>query len=395
MKVLVLNCGSSSAKFQVLEMDDESLLAKGIVEKIGSSNAILSYKPTGKPDFKRVEEILDHRRAVERVLTVLSDPEIGVIKDKAEISSVGHRVVHGGERFAESTVIDEEVIHKIVICSEIAPLHNPHNLRGILACRDLLPNIPQVAVFDTAFHQTMPPVAYIYGLPYVLYVRHQIRRYGFHGTSHYYVAHQAAEIIGRPLNELRIITAHLGNGASIAAVKYGKSIDTSMGFTPLEGLVMGTRCGDIDPAIIPFIVEKEQLSVDGSNLMMQKHSGLLGISGVSSDLREVLKARAEGNKRADLAVNIYSYRIRKYIGAYAAAMGGLDAIVFTGGVGENSDVIRELSCQGLEFCGVILDPDANAAAATCISTGPVAVLVIPTNEELVIARESKRLVPAV
>jgi acetate kinase len=391
MIILVLNCGSSSAKFQVLEMESETCVAKGIVEKIGSSNAILTYSPQGGRKYRQVKEILDHRRAIAQILEMITDPEIGCLKDSSQIKAVGHRVVHGGEKFSSSVLITEEVLHEIVDCIELAPLHNPHHVRGIVACQELLPDVPQVAVFDTAFHQTMPAEAYIYALPYVLYVRHRIRRYGFHGTSHFYVFHEAARLLGRPPEELKVITCHLGNGASVTAVQHGRSIDTSMGFTPLEGLVMGTRCGDIDPAIIPYVIEKEHLTVEGSNLMMNKHSGLLGISGVSSDLREVLKARGEGIRRADLAVRVYAYRIKKYIGAYAAAMGGLDAIVFTAGIGENAPEIRALACSGLEFLGVELDEEANARNEQRIGKGRVEVLVIPTNEELVIARDTRRI----
>ena len=324
-------------------------------------------------------------------------PEYGVIKSISQIDAVGHRVVHGGEKFSESALINSKVKEAIRECIELAPLHNPPNLLGIEACEKILPGVPQVAVFDTAFHQTMEPVAYIYPIPYEYYEKYRIRRYGFHGTSHYYVSHRAAEILGKPITKLRIITLHLGNGASVTAVKFGKSVDTSMGFTPLEGLAMGTRCGDIDPAIVMFLMEKQNLSLEQINNILNKKSGLLGVSGVSNDLRDVLEAASKGNERAKLAFEIYCYRVKKYIGAYAAAMGGVDAIVFTAGAGENSPEVREKSVEGLEFLGIKIDKDKNNAARGIekdISTedARVRTLVIPTNEELVIALETERIV---
>lgn len=400
MKILVLNSGSSSVKYQLIEMDDEQVICKGIVERIGNDDAIVQYHPTGQAEKRDTRPVPDHTEAINAVLSLLLDPETGVIRDKNEIAAVGHRTVHGGESFAGSVRIDDRVIQIIKECSVFAPLHNPHNLKGIQVCMQLLPDTPQVAVFDTAFHQTMPPSAYLYALPYLLYEKLKVRRYGFHGTSHRYVGHKAAEILGRPIGDLRIITLHLGNGASATAIQYGKSVDTSMGFTPLEGLVMGTRSGDIDPALVLHIMNAEALAPEEMDRLLNEKSGLLGLTELSQDMREIEDRITKGDARASLALDIYCRRIRKYIGAYAAIMGGVDAIVFTGGVGENSARVRQWVCQDLEFLGVIYDQEANLqltagtenkAPSPHISTGPTKVLVIPTNEELVIARDTKEV----
>lgn len=394
MKILVLNCGSSSVKFQLMEMDPERLLCRGVVEKIGSANALLRYRPEKKPEIKEVQEVLDHSAAINLALATMMHSRYGVIKDKSEIAGVGHRTVHGGEKFAGSVLIDERVLKSIRECIEFAPLHNPHNLKGIEVCQRLLPHLKQVAVFDTAFHQTMSPISYIYGLPYALYRKLHIRRYGFHGTSHRYVARRAAEVLKKSLKELLMVTCHLGNGASAAAVKQGLSIDSSMGFTPLEGLLMGTRCGDLDPALVLYVMEREGLSPDEVNALLNKRSGLLGITETSSDFREILEEAEAGSAQHLLAIDLFCQRVKKYIGAYAAEMGGLDAVVFTGGIGENSSVVREKSCQGLEFLGITVDPKKNDANQRVISSGRVKVLVIPTDEELAIARDTKRILLA-
>lgn len=397
MNILVLNCGSSSIKYQLFNMDQEFTLAKGMVSRIGMTGAVVSHKPFDRPEVKVSGEILDHIVATSYVISILLSANHGVIKDKSEIHAVGHRVVHGGERFTQSVLITDEVLSEIRNLIDLAPLHNPHNIRGIQACKKTLPNVPQVAVFDTAFHHQMPPSAYIYGIPYILYKKYGIRRYGFHGTSHYFVSQRAADIIGKPLSELKVITCHLGNGASIAAVDRGVSIDTSMGFTPLEGLLMGTRSGDLDPAVILHIMGREELSLHEANTLLNKHSGLIGISGVSSDMREIIEAAHSGHTNAKLGLDIYCYRLRKYIGSYAAAMNGLDALVFTAGVGENSPVVRELTCQGLEFLGASIDPDRNNSAigkemVISRDDARVKILAIPTNEELVIARDTKNII---
>lgn len=404
MKILVLNCGSSSVKFQLIETskelmdkDKEVLLAQGLIEKIGMSSSTVKYKPTGKEPVTETPSILEHTVAIEKVVKLLTDHEHGVIKDKKEIAAVGHRVVHGGEKFSGSKIITDEIYKEIVDCVELAPLHNPHNIKGYQISKQLLHDIPHVAVFDTAFHQTMPPFAYIYGLPYILYKRHAIRRYGFHGTSHRYLTYVLGQYHKRPLDSFNCITVHIGNGCSIAAVKGGKSIDTSMGFTPLEGLIMGTRCGDIDPAIVLHVMAKEELGLHEANTMMNKHSGLLGISGVSSDMREVIKEADKGNEKAKLAIDVYCYKIRKYIGSYAAALGGVDYIAFTAGVGENSPLIREKSCEGLGFMGAKIDPAKNNPcigkfAEISTDDSKVKIYAIPTNEELVIARDTAECV---
>lgn len=408
MKVLVLNCGSSSVKFQVIETslemieaNEDVMLARGGVEKIGLSDSRLSIDVPGRKPYQEIAEILEHRAAVERVLKILVHPEHGVISKVSDIEAVGHRMVHGGEKFASSVLVDHEVEAMIEECVVLAPLHNPHNLRGLAAARSLLPAVPHVAVFDTAFHQSMPPRAFIYGLPYELYTRHAVRRYGFHGTSHRFVAIRTAGLLKRKLEEVKIVTCHLGNGCSMAAVDRGRSVDTTMGFTPLEGLLMGTRSGDLDAAILPWVMAMEELTLAQLNAMLNKHSGLYGVSGVSSDMREIEAACAAGNKRACLALEIFCYRIRKYIGAYAAAMEGLDAVTFTGGIGENSSLVRQTSLAGLGFLGIDLDEEANRNAQRgkeVLVSRPgsrVAAAVVPTNEERVIARDTVRVLGGV
>jgi acetate kinase len=396
MKILVLNAGSSSVKYQLIIPEEAKVLAKGLVERIGLAGAVLTHEPMDKPVVKLSGEILDHRIAIEYVLTILLSPNHGVLKNKNEIDAVGHRVVHGGEAFSGSVLINDEVIKEMTRCIDFAPLHNPPNLKGIAAAKALLPKVPQVGVFDTAFHQSMPPHSYIYGIPYVLYKRHGIRRYGFHGTSHRYVADRAARLLNKPLDQVKLITCHLGNGSSIAAVKQGKSVDTSMGFTPLEGLLMGTRTGDMDPAIILHIMSKEELTTSEMNSMLNKHSGVLGVSGLSSDMREI-EQNYTSNERVRLAFDIFVYRIKKYIGAYSAAMGGVDAIVFTAGIGENSSMVREMACQDLEFMGIQIDPQKNKETRKkeeiiTTASSKVKVMVIPTNEELVIAIDTAEIV---
>lgn len=400
MKVLVLNCGSSSVKYQLIEMEGEQVICNGIVERIGAEDAIVRYNPTGGQDKRDVRPVADHAVAIDTILSLLVDPQIGVLDDLDEIAAVGHRVVHGGESFAQSVKIDDEVLQTIEACSAFAPLHNPHNLKGIRVCMDLLPGLPQVAVFDTAFHQTMPSQAYIYALPYEFYRKYKVRRYGFHGTSHLYVSQRAAEILGRPIEECKIVTCHLGNGASAAAVLGGESVDTSMGFTPLEGLVMGTRCGDIDPALVLYLMGMEDLSPAEMDELLNRKSGMLGLTELSHDMRDIEAEADKGNELANLALDIYCRRIKKYIGAYAAVMGGVDAVVFTGGIGEKSDVVRRRVCQDMAFLGIIFDEAANQEnvpwnkkppSTPHLSTGPTKVLVIPTNEELVIARDTREI----
>jgi len=396
MKVLVLNCGSSSIKYQFMDTAEKITLAKGMVERIGMASAVLTHTPHGKEKIRIVGEILDHSIAIEYVIAVLLSPNHGVIKDKKEIDAVGHRVVHGGETFSDSVLITDEVMRVLKENIELAPLHNPPNIKGIQAATEHLPNTPQVGVFDTAFHVKMPPHAYLYGIPFELYKKYKIRRYGFHGTSHFFVAHRAAEILGKPIEELKIITAHLGNGCSMAAVDHGKSVDTTMGFTPLEGLLMGTRSGDMDPSVILYIMGKEGLSLAEANTLMNKHSGLIGVSGESSDMREIETAVQEGDKKAKNAFDLFTYRIKKYVGAYTAAMGGLDALVFTGGIGENSIMVRRDVCSNLEFIGIKFDEklNENVSGECAISTedSKVKVLRIPTNEELVIALDTEKIV---
>lgn len=393
MNILVLNCGSSSVKYQLIDVDKKTFLAKGNVERIGMNGAVLTNMRSDGDEIKISGDILDHTIAIEYILAVLLSKNHGVIHSKDEIHAVGHRVVHGGETFTESVLIDDTVIKGIRDNFEIAPLHNPHNLRGITACQAHLPNIPQVGVFDTAFHHEMPSHAYIYGLPYSFYSQHKIRRYGFHGTSHEFVSHRASELMRKDLKKLKIITCHLGNGCSVAAIDKGVSIDTSMGFTPLEGLLMGTRSGDMDPSVILYIMAKEGLNYSEANTLLNKHSGLQGISGVSSDMREIVAEMNQGNKRAKLAFDVFCYRIKKYIGAYIAALGGLDALIFTGGIGENSPDVRRAVCEGMEYLGIDIEKSSNTSKEKeKIVNSPkanVSVYVIPTNEELMIAMETK------
>ena len=397
MKVLVINCGSSSLKYQLIDMSNEESLAQGLVERIGIEGSVLTQKVEGKDKYIVKEEMKDHKDAIRLVLEALVDENNGVIKSMDEISAVGHRVVHGGEKYKESVVINDEVKANIEECFKLAPLHNPANMIGIKACEELMPNTPMVAVFDTAFHGTMPEDAYLYALPYELYEKDGIRKYGFHGTSHKYVSQTCAEVMGRDIKDLKIITCHLGNGASLCAVKNGVSVDTSMGFTPLEGVAMGTRCGNIDPAIVTFLMKEEGLSVDEVNDLLNKKSGVLGISGISSDFRDIEDAAFnKGNRRAQLALRIFEYKIRTTIGAYAAAMGGVDAIVFTAGVGENGPETREKCLEGLEFLGVEIDKEANNVRGKIREISKagcnVKAFVIPTNEELVIARDTLELI---
>ncbi len=395
MKVLVINCGSSSLKYQLFNMEDESVLAKGLVERIGIEGSVLKHQP-GEADKVTIEtEIPDHSVAIKLVLNALVDAKHGVIKDMNEISAVGHRVVHGAEKFATSVRISDAVMDALEECIEMAPLHNPPNILGIKACEKLMPGVAQVGVFDTAFHQTMPKHAFIYGLPYEVYKKHGVRRYGFHGTSHKFVSQQCAEMMGKKPEDIKVITCHLGNGSSVAAVKNGAVVDTSMGLTPLEGLVMGTRCGDIDPAILPMLMKKENMDADAIDSYINKESGVLGISGVSSDFRDIEGAAEEGNERAQLALDVFAYRVQKYVGAYAAAMNGVDAIVFTAGLGENSISMRETIAEAFGYLGAKIDKTRNnvRGKACEISTADskVKLFVIPTNEELMIARDTKSI----
>lgn len=395
MKILVINCGSSSLKYQLFDMDHESVLAKGLVERIGIDGSQIKHMKTGLEMLVKQTPIPNHKVAIQLVLDTLLGGRHGVLFSLDELSAVGHRIVHGGEDFASSVKIDAKVLEAVKRCVPLAPLHNPANIMGIEAVLEVLPNVPQVGVFDTAFHQTMPQHAFMYGVPYGYYEKYKVRRYGFHGTSHYFVSRRAAEMLGQPIEKLKIITCHLGNGSSITAVDGGKSVDTSMGFTPLAGVLMGTRSGDVDPALLPFIAKTEKMGMDEIDMLLNKKSGLLGISGTSSDLRDVEDAALKGDKRAQLAVNMLNYDIKKFIGAYAAAMGGVDVLVFTAGVGENSIPTRAAVCEGLEFLGIKIDPEKNAVrgkeADISAADSRVRVLVIPTNEELMIARDTKRL----
>ena len=397
MKILVLNCGSSSLKYQLIDMENEAVLCIGLVERIGIEGSILTQKKDGvEGKYVKEQPMKDHQDAIKLVLEGVLDSTYGGVKDMAEIDAVGHRVVHGGEKFASSVIITEEVEEAMRKCSELAPLHNPANLMGIDAIKAVLPGVPNVGVFDTAFHQTMPASSYLYGLPHSLYTEYGVRRYGFHGTSHKYVSQRAAAMLGKDIADLKIITCHLGNGASVAAVDGGKVVDTSMGLTPLEGLIMGTRCGDIDPAIIPFIMKKENLDADGVDKLMNKESGVYGMTGISSDFRDISTAAAEGNQKAIDALDAYHKRVKKYIGAYAAEMNGVDAIVFTAGLGENGIEDRLAIASNLEVLGVKMDAEANNVRGkeTVISAADskVKVLLIPTNEELMIARDTLELV---
>ncbi|MBD5445639.1 MAG: acetate kinase [Lachnospiraceae bacterium] len=397
MNILVINCGSSSLKFQLIDAETEKLIAKGLCERIGIEGSQLVYQPTGKDKITTVTPMEDHTTAVKLVLNSLTDKVNGVVNDLSEIAAVGHRIVHGGEKFAKSTLITDEVIQAITDCNELAPLHNPANLIGIAACKELMPNTPMAAVFDTAFHQTMPKEAYLYGIPYEYYEKYKVRRYGFHGTSHSYVSNKAAEVLGKKYEDLKIIVCHLGNGASVSAVKNGKCIDTSMGLTPLEGLIMGTRSGDIDPAIIEFIAHKENKSIDEIMSILNKKSGVLGLSSnLSSDFRDLQEAYESGKEEGIRTIETFAYRVTKYIGAYTAAMNGVDAICFTAGLGENGPFVREMICSRLGYLGITLDKEQNAKRGEdlIISTpdSTTKVLVIPTNEELAIARETKALI---
>ena len=395
MNILVINCGSSSLKYQLINSETEGVLAKGLCERNGI-DGMLTYQPEGGEKEKSEIAMPTHTEAINAVLAALTNEKSGVIKSLSEVGAVGHRVVHGGEKFTSSCLINDESMKAIEECNDLAPLHNPANLIGIRACQELMPGVPMVAVFDTAFHQTMPDVAYTYGIPYEYYEKYKVRRYGFHGTSHSYVSKRTAEIVGKPYDQMKIIVCHLGNGASISAVNCGKSVDTSMGLTPLEGLVMGTRSGDLDPAIIDFVGKKEGLSLDEMNEVLNKKSGMLGISGVSSDGRDLEAAAETGNKRAQLALDVFDYRVIKYIGAYAAAMNGVDAIAFTAGIGENNIKMRKDVCSSLTYLGVKLDEEKNNVRGEeriiSADDSKVQVLLVPTNEELAIARETLALV---
>ncbi|MDR0745195.1 MAG: acetate kinase [Mediterranea sp.] len=397
MKILVLNCGSSSIKYKLFEMDSKEVLAQGGIERIGLSGAFLKFTPSSGEKVILEREIPEHTVGIEFILEILTSGKYGCIASLDEIAAVGHRVVHGGEKFNSSVLITQEVIDQMVECSDLAPLHNPANLKGIHTISKLLPSVPQVGVFDTAFHQTMPDYAYMYAIPYELYKKYAVRRYGFHGTSHRYVSQRVCDFLGVNIADQRIITCHIGNGGSITAIKSGKSVDTSMGLTPVEGLMMGTRSGDVDAGVLTFLMEKEKLDAQGLSDLLNKKSGVLGVFGVSSDMRELEKAVSEGkDKRAMLADKMYDYRIKKYIGAYAAVLGGVDIIVFTGGVGENQSTCRESVCEGLEYMGVKLDKELNAkihGTETVISTpdSKVKVVVIPTDEELTIAMDTEEL----
>ena len=397
MKILVLNCGSSSLKYQLIDMSNEEVLCVGLVERIGIEGSVLKQEKDGVEGKLIVEQPMkNHQDAIKLVLDAVVDPQYGGVKDIKEVEAVGHRVVHGGEKFAGSVLITDEVKAALEECIELAPLHNPANIMGIEACEAILPGVPMVGVFDTAFHQTMPKSSYLYGLPHELYTKYGVRRYGFHGTSHRYVSQRAAAMLGKNIEDCKIITCHLGNGASVAAIDGGKSVDTSMGFTPLEGLIMGTRCGDIDPAIIPFMMRKEGLDADGVDNLMNKESGVYGMTGISSDFRDIEAAAAKGDQKAIDALNAYHTRVKKYIGSYAAEMNGVDAVVFTAGVGENGIDMRADIMANMDFLGMKLDEEANKVRGKerVISTedSKVKILLIPTNEELMIARDTVALV---
>ncbi len=400
MYVLIINAGSSSVKFTLFRKDKVQVVVDGLVERIGRNGTAVHYQNSGKDRITWKTPVADARRAVRLIAELLTDKACGVLRSKEEIAAIGHRVVHGGEKINSSVIIDARVKQIIKECFPLAPLHNPPNLDGIEACEIIFQQVRQVAVFDTAFHTTLPQYAYLYGLPYALYKEDKIRRYGFHGTSHKYVSHIAAEIINRPIETLKIVTCHLGNGCSITAIDGGRSIDTSMGFTPLEGLLMGTRCGDIDPAVVFYLMAHKRLDLKQINDLFNKQSGLLGLAGIgSSDLRDILEARESGNRQADTAVRVFVYRIKKYIGAYAFAMGAIDAVVFTGGIGENSPLIRQMVCQDLEELGIVIDPEENAdPKKTCFEiqgkAGTVKILVIPTDEEKEIALQTLKLLSA-
>ena len=396
MNVLVINCGSSSLKYQVIDSETEEVLAKGLCERIGI-DGILNYKPQGGEKEVTKADMPTHKQAIQLVLDALVNPKTGVLKSLAEIGAVGHRVVHGGEKFASSTILTEEVLKVIEECNDLAPLHNPANLIGIRACQELMPNVPMVGVFDTAFHQTMPEKAYMYGIPYEYYDKYKVRKYGFHGTSHSFVSKKVAELVGKPYEELKTIVCHLGNGASVCAVDCGKSVDTSMGLTPLEGVIMGTRSGDVDPSIIEFIAQKENLSLSEVINVLNKKSGVEALSGVSSDFRDIENAAKEGNKRAELAQKAFAYRVAKYVGSYVAAMNGVDVICFTAGVGENDSRVRELVMENLTYLGIEINRELNAKVRGVeveISTpvSKVACYIVPSNEELAICRDTVALI---
>ena len=397
MKVLVLNCGSSSLKYQLIDSETEHVLAKGLCERIGGEGSAIAHQPADGEKVKELIDMPDHTAAVKNVIAKLTDKEVGVISSLSEIDAVGHRMVHGGENFTSSAVINDEVLAAIEECNDLAPLHNPANLIGVRSCQEIMPGVPMVAVFDTAFHQTMPKKAYMYGIPYEYYEKYKIRRYGFHGTSHDFVSKRAAEILNKDRKDLKIIVCHLGNGASVSAVKYGESVDTSMGLTPLEGLIMGTRSGDLDPAIVSFIAEKEDLSAAQVVDILNKKSGVLGLSnGTSNDFRDLVEAGASGNEVAQGALDAYAYRVGKYIGAYAAAMKGVDVIAFTAGAGENNAEVRAMIGEYIEFLGTNIDPQRNKIRGEEVilsdEGAKVVTMVVPTNEELAIARETARLV---
>jgi acetate kinase len=396
MKILVVNAGSSSLKFQLLDMEDSKVLVKGICDRIGIDGSVLEYQIPGKDKIVMKKEMKKHKDAIAYVLEALVDKEIGVIKSVSEISGVGHRVLHGGEKFHDPVLIDDKVMDAIRECIPLGPLHNPANIMGIEGCKAEMPGVPMVAVFDTGFHQTMPKYAYMYAIPYEAYEKYSIRKYGFHGTSHKYVTQRAAELLGRPIEELKLVSCHLGNGASICAVKEGKCVDTSMGLTPLDGLEMGTRSGTIDPAVVTFLMQKENMTAAEMDTYLNKKSGLLGVSGISNDMRDCQAAAAAGNERAKLAIEIFVYRVKNYIGSYMAAMNGADAIIFTGGIGENDALIRLKVLENMDFFGIAIDSEKNnvrgkevdiSAAGSKIKT-----LIIPTNEELAIARETLKLI---
>ncbi len=396
MKILVVNSGSSSIKYRLFNMADESLLAKGLVERIGINGSLINHYPTGKESVIKELAVPNHRKGIELVISALLDDGHGVIKDISEISAVGHRVVHGGEKYSGSVLLSEDVMETLNECIELAPLHNPPNILGIKVCQELLPGAPQVGVFDTAYHQTIPEHAFLYGLPYHYYEKYRIRRYGFHGTSHQYVAEQAAKLLEKKLKDLKVVTCHLGNGSSLAAIKGGKSIDTSLGFGTVSGVVMGTRCGDVDPAVIPFLMGKENLNFEEMNEILYKKSGFLGLSeGISSDKRDLEGKAEEGNKKAQRTLNVLHYGLKKYIGAYTAAMNGLDVLIFTAGIGENSPKLRKKVCEELSYFGIEIDIEKNKVKGEreIISTknSRVTVFVIPTNEELMIARDTAEI----
>ena len=397
MNILVINCGSSSLKYQLINSDSEEVLAKGLCERIGIDGSAIIHQPADGEKVKTETPMPDHTAAVQNVIEKLTDEKVGVIRSLEEIDAVGHRIVHGGEKFSSSVLLTEEVLKTIEECNDLAPLHNPANLIGIRSCQKIMPGVPMVGVFDTAFHQTMPPKAYLYGLPLSYYEQYKVRRYGFHGTSHDFVSKRVADVLGKDIKNLKTIVCHLGNGASISAVKNGESVDTSMGLTPLEGLIMGTRSGDLDPAIITFLAEKEGISATDVIDICNKKSGVLGLSdGISSDFRDLSDAAAKGNKAAETALETYAYRVAKYIGAYTAAMNGVDAIVFTAGVGENDAGMREKICEYLGYLGTKIDPEKNKIRGEEVviseAGSKVAILVVPTNEELAIARETVRLI---